>query len=195
MPKFGLWKMFRRYWAPLIISCVLVSVALCFGIELKTTPSARETFSLFADFPYGSLKDKNLESHIKEVDPTLKIASAFSFDPNSSDYQTYYSTWSPNCDMFLFSGEYLENKDVSEFVPLDSLGVSDGYKVNGITYGLKADLSGSVYFSNSEGTYYCFFRKTSVHLGSLDESSQSDLCLTLAKDLFRVKLPARESSL
>ena len=190
MPKFVLWKMFRRYWAPLIISCVLISVALCFGVELKTTPSARETFSLFADFPYGSLKGKDLENRIKENDPALKRTTAFSFDPSSNDYQTYYSTWAPSCDMLLFSGEYLENKDMSEFVPLDSLSASDGYKVNGITYGLKADLSGNAYFPNSEGTYYCFFHKTSVHLGSLDESSQSDLCLTLAKVLFRVELPA-----
>ncbi len=188
MPKFGLWKLFRRYWAPLIISCVLIGVGLCLCIELKTNPSPRETFSLFLDFPYGSLDSKALESHIKEVDPTLKRASAFSFDPSSDEYQTYYSVWAPNCDLLLFSSEYLENKDMNDFVPLDSLNVSDGYKANGVTYGLKANLSGNVYFPSSEGTYYCFFRKTSVHLGSFGESSQSNLCLTLAKVLFNVEL-------
>ncbi len=186
MPKFGLGKLLRRYWGILVAFCVVIGVGLCFGIELKTTPSARETFSLFMDLPYGSVKSSELESRIKEVDPAIKKASSLSFDPSSSDYQTYYSTWAASSDLLLFSSEYLTKKDMSEFAVLDSLNVSDGYKADGVTYGLKANLTTNHYFEIPEGTYYCFFRKTSVHLGSLDEASQSDLCLTLAKELFHV---------
>ncbi len=184
MPKFGLGKLLRRYWGILVAFCVVIGIGLCFGIELKTTPSARETFSLFLDLPYGSVKSLELESHIKEVDPAIKRAGAFSFDPSSSDYQTYYSTWGASSDLLLFSDEYLAKKDMSEFAALDSLDVSEGYQVDGVTYGLKADLTENPYFEAREGTYYCFFRKSSVHLGSLDETSQSNLCLILAKELF-----------
>lgn len=186
MPKFGLGKLLRRYWGILVAFCAIIGIGLCFGIELKTTPSARETFSLFMDVPYGSVKSSELESHIKEVDPTIKSASALSFDPSSNDYQTYYSTWAANSDLLLFSSEYLAKKDMSEFAALDSLNASDGYQVDGVTYGLKANLVENPYFEIPEGTYYCFFRKSSVHLGSLDEASQSDLCLVLAKELFHV---------
>ncbi len=186
MPKFGLGKLLRRYWGVLVAFCVVIGVSLCFGIELKTTPSARETFSLFMDFAYGSLNSTQLEDRIKEVDPTIKRASAFSFDPSSNDYQTYYSTWGATSDLLLFSSEYLAKKDMKDFLALDSLNVSDGYQVGGVTYGLKANLAENPYFTVPEGTYYCFFRKTSVHLLGLAEESQSDLCLTLAKELFHV---------
>ncbi len=184
MPKFGLGKLLRRYWGILVVSCILIGLGLCFGIELKTTPSARETFSLFMDVPYGEVKSLELESHIKEVDPAIKRASALSFDPSSNEYQTYYSTWAASSDLLLFSSEYLAKKDMSEFASLGSLDVAEGYQVDGVTYGLKANLVENPYFEIPEGTYYCFFRKSSVHLGSLDESSQSDLCLVLAKELF-----------
>lgn len=184
MPKFGLRKLLRRYWGVLTACCVLLGLALCFGIELKTTPRARETFCLFMDFPNGEVNAFELESHIKEVDPVIKRASALSFDPASSDYQTYCSTWAQNSDLLLFSSEYLAKKDMGEFAVLDSLDASDAYQVGGVSYGLKAQLSENPYFEAKEGTYYCFFRKSSVHLGALDEASQSDLCLVLAKELF-----------
>ncbi len=187
MPKFGLGKLFRHYWALLGVLCVLLGLGLCFGVELKTTPSARETFSLFMDVAYGSVETEKLQSHIKEVDPSIKLVGVLSFDPASSDYETYYSS-AISCDLYLFSGDYLKDKDLSEFASLDTLGVSDGYQVDGVTYGLKANLTENEYFPVPQGTYYCFFSKTSVHLGSLSDSSQSELALTLAKDLFRVSL-------
>ena len=187
MPKYGLGKLFRRYWALLGVLCLILGFALCFVVELKTTPSARETFSLFMDFAYGSVETQKLESHIKEVDPAIKLVGVLSFDPSSSEYDTYYSS-AISCDLYLFSADYLKDKDMSEFASLDSLGVSDGYKVKGTTYGLKASVSENDYFPSPQGTYYCFFKKTSVHLGSLSDSSQSDLALTLAKDLFHADI-------
>ncbi len=184
MPKFSLGKLFCRYWALLGICCVLLGVALCFGVELRTAPSERETFSMFLDLDYGSVDDEAISNRVKEIDPRIKRAGAFSFSPSSDEYETYYSAWGANCDLFLFSADYLEGKDMGEFAPLTSLGASETYQIDGVSYGIKAHLGENPYFPLPEGAYYCFFRKTSVHLGSLSESSQSDLCLTLAKELF-----------
>lgn len=187
MPKFGLGKLFRQYWALLGILCVLLGLALCYSVEIKTTPSARQSFSLFFDLPYGSVKEEKLSKHIKDVDPEIKLVGVLAFDPSSDEYETYCSS-SIACDLYLYSGEYLDKKDLIGFASLDSLSVSDGYQANGVTYGLKANLTENDYFSVPEGTYYCFFRKGSVHLGALDVASQSDLALNLAKDLFHVSI-------
>ena len=184
MPKFSLIKLLRRYWAILGVLCVVIGAALCFGIELKTTPSARETFSMFLDLPYGSIASSKLERYIKEKDPAIKLATASCFDPSSDEYSTYYSTLGKSADLLLFSSDYLEKRDYEEFAAVDSLMKSDCYVADGVSYGLKAEVKINEYFTVSKGAYYCFFRKTSVHIGSLGEGCQSDLALELAKELF-----------
>ncbi len=186
MTDFGLKKLFARYWGVLLAISAVLSVALCLGIEFKTKPSSRETFSLFMDFAYGSVKTDAMERRIKEIDPALKKINAYSYGPSASGYQTYYSSWAANSDLLLLSEEYLDKKDMSEFVSLNSLEASNTYKVDGISYGLKANLTENDYFSLPNGAYYCFFRKDSVHLGGLSETGQSGLSLTIAKELFHV---------
>jgi hypothetical protein len=184
MPKFSLAKLLRRYWAILGVLCVVIGASVCFGIELKTTPSARETFSMFLDLPYGSIASSALESRIKEKDHAIKLATAYCFDPSSDEYSTYYSTWGRSADLLLFSSDYLKERDFGEFASVDSLMESDCYAVNGVSYGLKAEVKINEYFTVSNGAYYCFFRKTSVHIGNLSEDCQSDLAIELAKEFF-----------
>ncbi len=183
MPEFGLRKILRHYIAPLLALMAVIVISLCLGISFRTKPTARETFSMFLDLPYGGVSASKVEGRIKEIDPSIKKANVFSYSPSSNQYETYYQTWGKEADLLLLSSDYLDKKDINDFVALDAIG-SDGYKVDGVLYGLSPKKGESDYFDFDTSSYYCFLRKDSVHLGSLSSSSQSDLALSILKEFF-----------
>lgn len=183
MPEFGLRKILRHYIAPLLSLMAVIAISLCLGISFRTKPTARESFSMFLDLPYGGVSASKVEGRIKEVDPSIKKANVFSYSPSSNQYDTYYQTWGKEADLLLLSSDYLDKKDMSNFATLDAIG-SEGYKVDGVLYGLSSKKGKSDYFDFDASSYYCFLRKDSVHLGYLSSSSQSDLALLLLKEFF-----------
>ncbi len=183
MPEFGLRKILHRYIAPLLALMAVIALALCLGISFRTKPTARESFSIFLDLPYGQVLTAKMEERTKEIDPSIKKANVFSYSPSSSRYDTYYQTRGKEADLLLLSSDYLDKKDMNDFATLNDI-ADEGYKVDGVLYGLSPKTSKSDYFEFEESSYYCFLRKTSVHLGSLSSSSQSDLAILLLKEFF-----------
>ncbi len=183
MPEFGLRKILRRYITGLLALMTIIAVSLCLGVEFRTRPSERETFSMFLDLAYGSVSTSKMEARIQEIDPSIKKVNVYSYSPSSDYYDTYYQTQGKGADLLLLSSSYLEKKSMDDFTPLDSIG-SDGYKYDGTLYGLAPKKGKTDYFDFDTSSFYCFLRKDSVHTGSLSSSSQSELSLLLLKEFF-----------